>query len=336
MEIAADTPEARAAVAAWRSLGTSDREPTRVWWLEAGHRNRTIFRLDGVGPSGAAVVAKLCAAASGGIERLIYERVLPDIPITTPRYFGSVDVDGSGYWLFLEDVGGERFSMDDPEQRIAAARWLGELHTRAADLISVGLPDRGPAHYLERLRVARRTITADLDNPALRRSDTLILRSVVGLLDTIEADWGSVDAYCAELPSTLTHGDFRRKNVYVRRDGRTGVRLYPIDWETAGWGVPAADLAPARGPGLRPAIDLASYARVVHGRWPLLDETSFRRLAVVGTIFRRLIAIDWAAQGLGFAWPEKPIAQLDAYRPELEEAMAATSWAGGTAAGSDG
>ena len=336
MEIVVDSPEARAAVAAWKTLGSSTREPTRIWWLEAGHRNRTIFRLDGVGPGGTAVVAKLCAAATDGIERLIYERVLPEIPVTSPRYFGSVEVDGSGYWLFLEDVGGERFSMDDAEQRIAAARWLGKLHTGAAELLSVGLPDRGPAHYLERLRVARRTITEGLDNPALQRSDTLVLRSVIGLLDTIEADWRSVEAYCATLPATLTHGDFRRKNVYVRRDGATGVRLYPIDWETAGWGVPAADLAPARGPGLRPVIDLASYALVVHDRWPLLDETSCRRLAVVGTIFRRLIAIDWAAQGLGFAWPEKPIAQLDAYRPELEEAIAATAWAGATAAGSDG
>jgi len=339
MEIVVDTPDARAALAAWRSLRGSTREPTRVWWLEAEHRNRTIFRLDGVGPGGTAVIAKLCGAASGGIERLIYEKVLPHIEVTTPEYFGSVDVDidvdGSGYWLFLEDVGAERFSTIDPEQRMAAARWLAELHTKAADLsATAGLPDRGPAHYLERLRVARRTIMDNLDNPALRQPDTRILSTIVGLLDAIEADWVSMEAFCAGLPSTLTHGDFRRKNVYVRRDGRMGVRLYPIDWETAGWGLPAADLAPARGPGARSAIDLASYARVVQRRWSLLDETSCRRLAVVGTIFRRLIAIEWAAQGLGFAWPQKPIAQLDTYRPELEEALAAAPWVGMATPGS--
>jgi aminoglycoside phosphotransferase (APT) family kinase protein len=328
-----DTPGARAALAAWRALAGTAREPTRVWWLEAGHKDRTIYRLDGVGHANSAVIAKLCRPDTGAIERLVYEKILPHLPVTAPRYFGSVEVDGSGPWLFLEDVGPDRFSTADSEQRVAAARWLGELHTRAVDLAaSIELPDRGPGYYLERLRVARRTINESVDNPAIRTSDAVMLRTVVGHLDAVEAHWPSLEVSCAQLPATLTHGDFRRKNVYVRRGGPAGVRLYPIDWEMAGWGIPAPDLAPARGPGAHSAIDLATYAEVARRRWPQLDEAACQRVAILGTIFRRLIAIEWAAQGLGYAWPQKPIAQLSVYAPELDDALVA---AGAATTGSD-
>jgi hypothetical protein len=327
MEILGDTPGAYAAVAAWQALPGAPSPPTRVRSLEAGHKNRTIYRLEGLEADDTWVIAKLCRPATGGIERRIYETILPSVPVTAPRYFGSIEIDGAGLWLFLEDVGPERFSSEDREQRIAVARWLGVLHSRAVDVPAADeLPDRGPRHYLERLREARRMIVDSLSNADIRPDDALVLRLVIELLDTIEADWASVEAFCGGMPWTVTHGDIRRKNVSVRRHAELGLWLLPIDWETAGWGVPAADLAPARGPVARPAVDLASYAEAVEWRWPYMDEASCRALAAVGALFRRLAAIDWAAQGLGLAWPQKPIAQLRVYLSELEDAFASLPW----------
>jgi len=96
-------------------------------------------------------------------------------------------------------------------------------------------------------------------------------------------DW--VAAACAGVPSTLVHGDFRPKNAYLRDDG-AGMCLFPIDWEMAGWGVPAADLT---------RVDLRAYWAVVRERWPDVDLGTVERLALFGQIFRLLAGIGWAA-----------------------------------------
>ena len=325
-----DTPGAQAAIAAWRTLDCGGAGPTSVDLIGREHTRRpagrTVYRLEGAGPRGATVMAKISAVPTASIERFMYERVLPHAGVTAPRYYGSIDAEDGFVWLFLEDVGSERFSSDDDAQRRAAGRWFGALHSRAPDVPGAAeLPDRGPRHYLECLRSARRGMLENLSNPVLRAADLGVLRGVLALLDAIESDWPAVEASCASIPPTLTHGDFQPKNVYVRRDS-SGMKLYPIDWETAGWGVPAADLAPARGRGLSSPVDLTVYGRIVRRRWTQLDDPTIRDLVFVGTLFRRLIAIHWSMQGLVVPWLDKPIAQLEFYRSELEEALREPPW----------
>ncbi len=103
------------------------------------------------------------------------------------------------------------------------------------------------------------------------------------------------------MPATLVHGDFARQNVRVRH-GQAGLVLLPFDWGTAGWGVPAADLAgsatfASQFPGARHILagcaDIVAYRSAIGDMWPLLDVESLQRLANVGSIFRVLAAINW-------------------------------------------
>jgi len=327
MEVDPDSPGPAAAVAAWRTLDAGANKPAGVWQLGSKYKKRIVYRLVRAGPGGATIIAKLCPEPAAARERLVYEQILPHVPVTSPRYFGWLDASDGATWLFLEDVGSELFSRTDNELRRVAAEWLGILHDAAADLPAVReLPDRGPGYYLERLRSARQTILDSIGNPLLRASDIDVLHAVLGLLDVIEADWAAVEAFCSAMPCTLTHGDFQPKNVFVRRDG-SGTRIYPIDWEMAGRGVPAPDVAPARGRVSQPDIDLALYRGVVQRRWPGVDRRAIRGWVAVGTLFRRLIAIDWSAPSLRSAWPERPIAQLSVYLPQLKETLAVAPWA---------
>src|SRR3989442_1762371 len=50
----------------------------------------SIYRLIGIGPEGSNVIAKRCEAAQALRERTIYETVLADVPVHTPRCYGLV------------------------------------------------------------------------------------------------------------------------------------------------------------------------------------------------------------------------------------------------------
>src|SRR5206468_4231485 len=130
-----------------------------------------------------------------------------------------------------------------------------------------------------------------------------------------EARWDHwVADACAGIPSTLVHGDFRPKNAYVRDDG-AGTRLFPIDWEMAGWGIPAADLT---------RVDLGAYWSVVRERWTGVDLETIERVAVFGQIFRLLAAISWETTELDFDAYEpliRPLRSIRVLRGQLAEAI---------------
>ena len=177
------------------------------------------------------------------------------------------------------------------------------------------LPDGGPDRYLQHLRSAREQILRNIANPALTAEDIALLRTAVSQQDLLEGRWGWLVEPCLRAPSTLVHGDFRPKNAYVRRD-HGGARLFPIDWETAGWGAPAADL---------PRVDLTAYWSVVREYWSL-DLPAIRRLAAVGQVFRFLAAISWASPGLAYGTSELlsfPVASTRALQAGLSNAIRA-------------
>src|SRR3990172_6727851 len=86
------------------------------------------------------------------------------------------------------------------------------------------------------------------------------------------------------------------------------VSTHNMDWETAGWGVPAADLAPCSGVPPAPQMDMTLYGSMVRECWPSLDTQAIQRLATVGRLFRRLAAIHWASVSLAYEYVEDPIA----------------------------
>lgn len=313
------------AVEAWRALGPDSRAPSAVEKLYGRKpTSRSVYRLSHATEDGDSVIAKRYATAVHSIERVFYREVLPLLPVSTPRFYGELEAGDGHAWIFLEDVGTQRFSPDDPEHRVLAARWLGGMHAAGPDLHVDGrLHDRGPGHYRRHLDAGRRLIHDNLGNPALQTDDGALLRSVLSQYDTVESRWDELEEICAAGPSTLVHGDFRPKNVFVHRTAGKPARLLPIDWETAGWGTPAADLAPMRHHYVS-QVDLEAYCDIVRSRWPDFDVDLGRRLMWVGLIFRRLAAMEWAAMSL--VYPQSrvlrgPLADIRLYQEQVGRAL---------------
>jgi Phosphotransferase enzyme family len=314
------------AVSAWSDLLPRRVEPGYIEILHEKEKS-AVYRLAGVGIRGTDVIAKRSLATTALIERAIYEEVLPHLTLTALHYYGFIAENDQFSWLFLEDAGKERFSPMIEEHRTLAARWLGGMHTAAVQVAAAALlPDRGSEHYLEHLRSARRTILSNLDNPALTPEDVVLLETIVAQCDLLEAHWSEVEQYCAGMPTTLVHGDFRPKNIHVRT-GQAGLDLFALDWETAGWGIPAADLAPSRGLLAAHQVDMTIYWAIVREHWPDVDLQAIERLAHVGRIFRRLAAISWASLSLAYEWVEQPVKSMRVYQAELTEAMRMAAWA---------
>jgi hypothetical protein len=290
-----------------------------------------IYRLECVGLGGSDVIAKRCLRATARIEHAIYVEVLPRLPLTTLHCYGLVEEgDGPFCWLFLEDAGEERYSPECESQRALAGRWLGVLHTSVAHVgAATRLPDRGPGCYLGHLRSARETVRRNVTNPEFATEDRKLLESIVARCDVLEARWDQVQRSCADMPRTLVHGDCVAKNVRVRR-GPAGLALLPLDWEMAGWGVPAPDLEQPTSGRRVPSLsaDLDAYWSVVRESWPHLRVRDLRRWAAWGRLFRLLAMTNWLSERLTYPWVRKPVAGLRLYQEQLAGALRAVGWAG--------
>lgn len=299
-------------------------EPERIEILKGKLPNQTrkikrlVCRLVGLGPAGSAVIGKRCGRLNAVIESTIYEDILPSLPIPSLNYYGLVEeANGEFCWLFLEDAGEEAYSARLAEHRALSAQWLGLMHTSAAQVAApAGLPDRGPKHYLKRLRFVRDAILGHLVNPALQADGLVLLEAIVCQCDILESHWDQVEEVCKGIPQTLVHGDFVVKNLRVR-SSQAGMVLLPFDWGEAGWGVPAIDLMD---------VDVAAYWSVVHAHWPWLGVQTIQRLAIVGKIFRCLDAIYWELPDFKYEWLKKPISCMKIYRSWLADAIRAAEW----------
>jgi ATP-binding cassette, subfamily B, bacterial len=318
------------AAQAWLQMGESLSSLRAVVPIERRHvslRKSTVYRLEGAGQRGANVIAKKCRREYALLERTVYEDVLPKLSVPYPRLLGMAnDEDGSSCWLFLEDVGTEAYSPVDPKHRIVAGQWLGALHASTTSLpADVKLPDRGPAHYLGHLRSATDTIAENLNNPALDGSQRCQLQRIIMNCDFVASEWWRLEQFCRGIPSTLVHGDFVGKNVRLR-SGATSFEILPFDWEHAGIGVPAVDLAQAKysSTTFLPNPDLSEYW--ITTEWTRIGYEGVLRLATYGTVFRCLAALHWESQRLAYEWVEWPVKNMALYEAELAEAVHASGW----------
>jgi hypothetical protein len=268
-------------------------------------RKSGAYRLEGAGEGGSAVIAKRSARPTALIERQVYERLLPRIDVPALRYYGFLEEPDEDFcWLFLEDAGEAKLVETDRE---FAADWLARLHTNAAVLADqAALPDCGPERYLTHLLAARELLAEVLPGLAPSDEKRRALYALRGSLDELESMWERLRRACATAPRTLVHGDYARKNLRVRRTP-AGRELLALDWETAGWGPPAADLAcrPIRDRRKRKAdkprswdgtVSLAAYAARCAGRWDGSRAAELDQLAQVGTVFRTIASVRWAAE----------------------------------------
>lgn len=327
---------AQRAARAWSDLRGEQIEPTRVDVLREVTKT-SVYRLDGVGPDSSAVIAKHCPPSTLAIERVVYEQVLPRLPLSKPRYYGSVEGKDDEYgWLFLEDMGGEPYSAGVAAHWTLAAEWLGTMHSTASRAGVEGLlPDRGPDHYLHCLRTGRDLLLRWPGHDALAADDVAGLRRIVSRCDVVESRWTEVTEMCARMPRTLAHGDFQGKNARIRSD-RTGSTFLIVDWEMAGWGVPAVDLGgwavPRRDMAASTANGpsepfLAVYRSVVGQIWPNLSAADVTQIATVGALFRVLAAIEWATVDLPHRSVEQSIPTIRIYESMLSNLIQIFGWA---------
>ena len=321
----AEHPAARA----WIALGGNT--PVRVELWRRARSKPGIYRLIFANPRQQAVFAKQSQTGALTLELMIYQEILSQLPGTAPRFLGScADRDGST-WLFVEGVGDRKLSEADPEHRVLAARWLGLFHRSAAARNEAArLPDAGPSRYLGHLRAGRDAILRHFANPGFAPEDLAQLTAVLEELDALEARWPEIENVCKGMPVTLVHGDLRPKNVRIRR--RVAPALFAIDWEMAGWGVPAADLACACGPGPTIAIDSRTYRETVQELWGDLDTADICKLSILGRVFQALAGIDWAGASLKFdsrRYLLAPVSSMRVHRGQIAGALGeGSAWLG--------
>lgn len=173
-------------------------------------------------------------------EIAMYRDVLPAVT-GPPAYYGHHTGPATGRRLLVvEHVEGlELCDVGDPGIWHAAARWLGRFHatTDLATAAAVPLVRHTAASY------RRWTVRADCAGrrlPPARRRD---LDHVLAVYQRVAI--GRLTA----APATLLHGELYPSNIVVggaRLDGTldpAGVRICPVDWETAGQGPALLDLA---------------------------------------------------------------------------------------------
>src|SRR5213594_2478219 len=317
------------AVLAWCRLHPNA-EPLRITPLKVRRKKNQVYRLDGIGWADAPVIAKRCPKAVALVERTVYEEILPRTAVPSLRHYGFIEEpDGEYSWLFMEEATGADYSNLLADHRALAARWLGLLHSAAANTAAAArLPDASPGRYLDLLQATRELIQGHLDNPVLSADDVVRIEEIRTRLDDLAAHWSRMDAVCDPMPQTLVHGDFTGKNIRLRSaDGDTAVVVF--DWEHAGWGTPAVDLAQLTVPSHRLSAnpDISTYWSTVRERWPDVSLEAWRQLAYCGTVCRTMSALYWDAHNLTNDWAQSFVRSMQTYVIELDGALEQLGWA---------
>src|SRR5438874_9418863 len=317
------------AVRAWCEL-YPHAAPVSITPLRVRKRKSNVYRLDGVGQAGSAVIAKRCRTAVAQVERTVYEDILAGLTVPSLRYYGFVDEpDSASGWLFMEEASGPEYSNLLPEHRARAGRWLGSLHAAAAGAAAgERLPDGGPGRYLERVRTLRDTFRRHVNNPVLLPEDVAFLEGLLARLDDLGARWHLLEDVCHGVPPTLVHGDFNGRNIRLRTVGEEAT-ITVFDWEDAGWGVPAVDLAQqltVSSGQLSANLDIPTYWSAGREHRPELSSEGCWRLAYCGTVFRTLSAMSWIADDLANDWAHASLRDMRLYAAELEGALERLDW----------
>jgi thiamine kinase-like enzyme len=323
-EVLTESVREHPAVQAWRKVQSDSWEPGSLEVLQQ-RRYSSVYRISDIKQDGERVIAKRCRVATAHLEHSIYRELLPLTGMPTLRCHGILEESEGKYcWLFLEDAAGVRYTRQFPENRALAGRWLAELHLAAipADL-KLRLSNRELDHYLRLLRGCRATLLHQLDSKALPAEDAGVFRRLAVQLDALESLWDELEEICGVMPRTLVHGDFVDKNLRIR-DAAMGPELLVFDWEYAGWGVPAADLAQFIDRVASP--DLRLYGSILNREHFHGNLRDFQAFAACGNLLRMVDQMSWATVGQEFVLPTelvKTTALLRSYESSILGAISA-------------
>ena len=290
------------AVAAWRTIEPARAAPRSIRRLATRKHGTSVHRLELA--DGEAVIAKRCRSEGAAVEAAVYERVLPTLSAPTLRYYGNIDEAGTGFsWILVEEAAGRVYVADDRDHRAAAARWLATLHAEASALDPAPfLPERGVSYFRECTRSAHAAIARGLSNAALTPADRTVLKAVLATAELLDGRWTDFERFLGRAPATVVHNDFCVDNLRIQRRDANLVAI-AFDWEDAGWGTPAIDLAQMidhAAYSVRP--DLSVYGGEIRGVWPHLNGEDLRAVGDLGSLFRTLAELHWEAWRLSYEY----------------------------------
>lgn len=324
------------AIVAWKEVTPGGEDVSHVEVLEEGRGNKrltkpAVYRLL-FGDQREAVIAKKCRTVTAQKERLLYDDLLPQLPLCSLRCFGTLERgEGRFSWLFMEDAGSRSPNLDIHGALVGT--WLGRMHTAASDVREVRrLPAHGPGFYLKRLQSAAEKIRRHLTNTALREEDVALLRTIITQTENIARAWDSVEEGFGPALYTLVHGDFVAKNMRIVTSDEKEILVF--DWSTGAFGPPAVDVgallfdsqsADWTAPAMdfeesleAPGLDfLTAYWSVVRHKWPDVDFPTVVGFARVGTLLRCIVAVEWAAEGLAYEWVDRTMRRMQFYSRRL-------------------
>lgn len=183
----------------------------------------------------AAAATKPTLALDPRREICVYRSLLRGSAIPAPRFYGAAEDEESGRaWLFLERVPGEVLAdVGDPAAWQAAAAWAAKLGGLAGEPRDAGL-DRLLLHRNRNWHehwLTAATTNCETSGPA--KLAARLRYSPARLLDRLDV-----------LPRAFVHGELYPSNVIVVREGAPeSGQVKPVDWEMAGTGPFALDLA---------------------------------------------------------------------------------------------
>ena len=307
------------ALRAWRRLRCDGDPVLRAESLWAEADRHVVYRLVPDRRDRAAIIAKRCRRNTALVERIVYEEILPRLPLRSVQYYGVVEEPDRAFaWLFLEDASDEEeYDPRNASHRAAAGQWLGIMNPAAARIAPADrLPRRGPSHYRGLLGAAHRSISSCGASGSFAHQDRKLIRTVLAHCEELGASWEQLASVCLTTPDTLVHGDFISKNVKVRNCGNEPCIL-AYDWEKAGWGTPAEDIS---------RVDIPTYWSTIRGRWPDLTIADLERLSSVGRVFRCIVFLDWIAPRLRNDCAVQGLEDLRRCESWLAELLAAACW----------
>ena len=93
------------AAAAWRKVAPTASAPEHIEVLRQG-RGTGVYRLVGVGPGGAPIIARRTRKSLALVAHLVHLRILPRLLRAAPRYCACWVENPRCAWVFLQEGGG--------------------------------------------------------------------------------------------------------------------------------------------------------------------------------------------------------------------------------------
>ncbi|HET7416415.1 MAG TPA: aminoglycoside phosphotransferase family protein [Solirubrobacterales bacterium] len=223
-------------------------------------------------------------------EIAVYRSLLAPSQVPAPRYWGAAEDEGRA-WLFVERVEGEVLTdVGEVEVWRAAAAWAARLDAAVRPQVRAEVEPlllhrnrEWHAHWIE--------AATDAGGEELARQ---LRPAAPELLERLEA-----------LPSAFVHGELYPSNVIVGRREPEPPRIAPVDWELAGPGPFALDLAAlvgGWGAEERRGMCESFHAALPEGRRASL---SLGDLIAAVDLCRLSLALQWIGWAPGWEPPEE-------------------------------